>query len=294
MSGLGLTFLRRGGQAHPTAGSDYIKFKDEAVFSILMANGVSSDGVGITKDDAAKVTSIAQWFRNSVIDQFDELQFFVNVKSLDASAFNRSTVQQVNLKNVGKIDDYAFESATNNIIIEAPNLTSIGRYVFQNNSSLSSAYFPMVQSIGNASFKLCSSLKVDMVLEYLTTAENEVFRQSGITLLIAPILNSIPQSFLNRCTNLTGVYVGNISSVGRYACEGAAAMKSFVLNNVNVATLQYTDSFTNTSCSIYVPDVSVDAYKAASGWSTYASRIKGISQLATDDPTFYAKIEKYL
>lgn len=30
--------------------------------------------------------------------------------------------------------------------------------------------------------------------------------------------------------------------------------------------------------SIYVPDASVEAYKAASGWSTYASKIKPISE----------------
>ena len=31
---------------------------------------------------------------------------------------------------------------------------------------------------------------------------------------------------------------------------------------------------------IYVPDESVDAYKAASNWSTYASKIFGLSELA--------------
>lgn len=30
--------------------------------------------------------------------------------------------------------------------------------------------------------------------------------------------------------------------------------------------------------SIYVPDASVEAYKAATNWSTYASKIKGISE----------------
>ena len=42
MSGLGLIFLRRGGQSHPTAGSDYIKFADAEVYRILMEKGVSA------------------------------------------------------------------------------------------------------------------------------------------------------------------------------------------------------------------------------------------------------------
>ncbi len=38
-----------------------------------------------------------------------------------------------------------------------------------------------------------------------------------------------------------------------------------------------TDVFANTNnCPIYVPAASVETYKAASGWSGYASRIQAI------------------
>jgi hypothetical protein len=44
------------------------------------------------------------------------------------------------------------------------------------------------------------------------------------------------------------------------------------LNNVN--------AFTNASnVIIYVPDALVNSYKSASNWSTYADRIKGLSEL---------------
>ena len=33
----------------------------------------------------------------------------------------------------------------------------------------------------------------------------------------------------------------------------------------------------NSTCVIYVPDASIDAYKSATNWSSYASRIKAIS-----------------
>jgi hypothetical protein len=37
------------------------------------------------------------------------------------------------------------------------------------------------------------------------------------------------------------------------------------------------NAFYNTNnCPIYVPSASVNAYKSASGWSTYASRIQAI------------------
>lgn len=46
--------------------------------------------------------------------------------------------------------------------------------------------------------------------------------------------------------------------------------------------------------NIYVPDASVTAYKEATNWSTYASRIKGISALATDNAELYEEIKEYL
>lgn len=55
---------------------------------------------------------------------------------------------------------------------------------------------------------------------------------------------------------------------------------------------------TNSSFRIYVPDDGTGAivqdYKAATNWSSYASRIFPISQLATDNPELYAEIEEYL
>lgn len=37
--------------------------------------------------------------------------------------------------------------------------------------------------------------------------------------------------------------------------------------------------YCSTELSIYVPDESVATYKAATGWSSYASKIKGKSEL---------------
>lgn len=121
MSGLGLIFLRRGGQAHPTAGSDHIKFADQAVFDILMANGVSSDGVGITREDAEKVTTIGTWFNGKTnISTFNEFRFFTGVTSLGAprnspydAAFYNSSLAEITLPESMRVIGYnAFRGCT--------------------------------------------------------------------------------------------------------------------------------------------------------------------------------------
>jgi len=87
MSGLGLTFLRRGGQAHPTAGIPRIQFADTQVEQISFAKGVGN-GEYITPEDAASVSSISTWFNSADIKSFNEFQYFTSVTYLADKAFS--------------------------------------------------------------------------------------------------------------------------------------------------------------------------------------------------------------
>ena len=51
---------------------------------------------------------------------------------------------------------------------------------------------------------------------------------------------------------------------------------------------------THSDLKIYVPDASVEAYKTATNWSQYSSRIKGISELPSDNAELYNEIKDYL
>lgn len=296
MSGLGLTFLRRGGQAHPTAGTDYVRFADTEVERILLANGISSDGVGISKDDAEKVTSIGEMFRgNTTIETFEELKYFTNVTEIADSAFYGCTnLRSVNLSNILRVGQFAFQECTSLTSANMPIVTQIKKYAFYKCAGLTEVYMPFVTTMETNIFEQ-ASLPGSQVLEYLTTAGLKLcYYTKNLVEFIAPVLTEVSQTMLNRCENLENVYVGAISKINRYAFERSGALKSVVINNSEVVSLPYTDAFTGTTCSIYVPDSSVSAYTADSKWSTFASRIKGISQLATDNPTFYAKIQQYL
>ena len=68
-----------------------------------------------------------------------------------------------------------------------------------------------------------------------------------------------------------------ISSVGSYSLgENPSLISCVVLAETPPA---FDNAFANgTSCDVYVPDSSVEAYKTASGWNSYASRIKPLSE----------------
>jgi hypothetical protein len=57
-------------------------------------------------------------------------------------------------------------------------------------------------------------------------------------------------------------------------CSG---LTSIIVNATTPPKLSNSNAFNNTNdCPIYVPSGSVNTYKSASGWSTYASRIQAI------------------
>lgn len=163
MSGLGLTFLRRGGQAHPTAGSDYIKFADAEVERILMSKGVSSDGVGITKEDAAAVTSIQGWFaQNANIVTFNELQYFTGLSMIGNPSSNNSP--------------YGFYQCTNLREVTLPKTDIILAYqAFRGCDNLTTIHgMENVTELRTNSFRDCPNL----YFEDLNMPKLEVFQES--------------------------------------------------------------------------------------------------------------------
>ena len=107
-----------------------IQFKDSVVKSILLAHGVGSNGE-ISYEEAAKVTSIEQWFRgNTEIKSFDEFQYFTSVVMNGTREFNACT----NLESIvlPPSVDYLLNDAfcdakkLNNIVITSKNFHTFG------------------------------------------------------------------------------------------------------------------------------------------------------------------------
>jgi hypothetical protein len=80
------------------------------------------------------------------------------------------------------------------------------------------------------------------------------------------------------CGNLTSVTIGNgITSIGNTAFNLCSALRSVTVEATTPPSLLNANAFNNTNnCPIYVPAESVNTYKAANNWSSYASRIQAI------------------
>ena len=83
---------------------------------------------------------------------------------------------------------------------------------------------------------------------------------------------------LYRNTALTKLIIpASVTTIGTYCFSGNTGMKEYHFLSITPPTLGNADVFKSipSDCVIYVPSASVEAYKTASIWSTYASYIQG-------------------
>ena len=80
------------------------------------------------------------------------------------------------------------------------------------------------------------------------------------------------------CSKLKNISIpSNVTSIGNRALRYCSGLTSITVEATTPPTLSEYSVFDGTNnCPIYVPSQSVDAYKSATNWSTYASRIQAI------------------
>ena len=133
--------------------------------------------------------------------------------------------------------------------------------------------------IGTGTFAGCNGLTSVTIGNGVTSIGGGAFGGcSGLTSIVIPdSVTNIDKHVFSGCSSLTSVTIGNgVTSIGQAAFYGCGGLTNVTINATTPPTL-ISGSFNGTNeCPIYVPSDSVDAYKAASGWSDYADRIQAI------------------
>ena len=116
-----------------------------------------------------------------------------------------------------------------------------------------------VTSIGVFAFNSCRSLTSCTIGSGVTSLDNNAF---------------------NNCSSLTAVTIpSGVTYIGVAEFENCTSLTSITILATTPPNTPHYSVFSNTNnCPIYVPDASVNAYKAAFVWNMYASRIKPISE----------------
>ena len=205
------------------------------------------------------------------------------VTSIGVSAFLGCKFSDFIIPNsVTSIGNYAFQNCNKltNVTI-GKNVITIGDYAFKNCTSLTSIDIPnSVTSIDNDAFSNCNKLtNVTIGKNVITIGDDAFYSCTSLTSIDIPdSVTSIGMSAFKYCSGLTSVTIGNgVTSIIGESFKYCSSLTSITIQATTPPTLgSYAFDSTN-NCPIYVPAESVDAYKTASGWSSYADRIQSIS-----------------
>ena len=208
----------------------------------------------------------------------------MNIINYNASAklaettSNKSNGLHTNAFNVS-ITSHTFENGIGTIEFE-DDVTIIGDYAFYG-SSITSIDIPnSVTSIGLQSFDSCDSLTSVTISDGVTSIGDQAFYSCGslTSVTIPNSVTSIGGVAFEYCSGLTSITIGSgVTTIGDYAFSGCTILSSVTVKAIVPPTLGGNVFRYNASGrKIYVPSSSVDAYKATSGWSDYASDIEAI------------------
>ena len=250
-----------------------VRIADPEVLRILI-DKLDVDGIGAISEkyvieNQIEVTSL--WFyNNTVIETFDEFER-MNV------LFKDNNYDGVNL----------FRNCTSLRSIQLPYTVSfIPVSCFQGCANLTNIILQRgITEIRTNAFRECSSLKKLIIPDTVIRLGGAAFIDSGIEVIDLPAsVTSIGSSVFNALTTLkTMIIRGEVVKAdgtgdgSMFKCwENCTGLEFFVMLSETPMGFGFW-MLNGTTCKIYVPDNSVDIYKAASGWSGLANRILPLS-----------------
>ena len=225
------------------------------------------------------------------------------VDKINEEAFSGcTTLTSVTINDgVTTIGDNVFNRCTNLKNITIPNsVTTIGRNVFvgcnnlpnTNNIKYADTYAVKATKdlstyqfkedtrfIGSSAFEQRTNLTNITIPNGVILISNEAFNGcSSLTSVTIPNgVTRIDASAFRSCTSLGSITIPeSVVYIGHNAFYDCTGLESITCLATTPPTLDGTGVFGNSTCPILVPSQSVTAYKSASGWSSFASRIQAI------------------
>ena len=174
-------------------------------------------------------------------------------------------------------------TATNTLLFGCKNsiipnsVTTIGEGAFSGCTNLTSITIPnSVTNIGGGAFYGCTGLTSITIPNSVTRIGDYAFRScTGLTSITIPnSVTSIGDYAFSGCSGLTSITIPNsVVSIGMeafYGCTGLTAIHC--LSSTPPTISSYSGTFNNDTYSkatLYVPQGSLGAYKAAAGWGNF-------------------------
>ena len=240
-----------------------------------------------------------------------------SVTSIEKNAFGGCSITSITIPNsVTSIGEYAFSASSLTSVTVPASVKSMGVAIFYDCSNLESVTFcDGVTNIGIETFSFCGALKsVELPASLKSVNQGAFYKCTGLTNITIPegvtsienwaffgctaLANiDIPASVTNfgtdifgMCTSLKSITLpAGIATIPEYTFYGCTGLESLYLKNpvpAAVDSCNFAEShYANTT--IYVPQGSLAAYKAADEWKKFANiqefDVTGIEDVAVSN-----------
>lgn len=252
------------------------------------------DGAIVRRDNGSLIAfpqgKTGDYFLNNEIKRFEPNASLFKHSHLNSLTLNSniSCIDGVFANSpINKIDcslapittiNFAFERASVSEIILPSTLVSIDTSSFSNCTSLTNITFPdSLTSIGSCAFGQCTNLTSINLNKVKNIEANAFFGCTKLSFVTPSLeLTTIGHRAFADCTGLNSfIFQSKVNSIACDAFDGCNNLLEIIALPETPPTILHCDTFKlgNAIYTIYVPTNSVDAYKAAAGWSAYADKI---------------------
>lgn len=271
--------------------------------SITSIPNASSGGYGVFRNCSNLVSVVLPSGLTTIGNQafngltkLETINLPESITTINTNAFYGCTKMGivVNLPNLTSIANNAFYNSGITAVTSLGSITSLpsGNYrtdgVFNNCTKLVSVVLPnTITSITGGTFLNCTALTT-INLENITDIAARGFYNTKLQTVTLPSIVTLGTTTDNTsgcfgaCASLTSVDIGeNCTSIGRYAFRNCYALATFIIRATTPPALAATDAFGGvpSTLKIYVPDASIDTYKAEANWSSYVNNFHPLSEL---------------
>lgn len=244
----------------------YVRFADLEVNRIVAENW--GDGTGTSLEQIQAVTKLNNKFKaNTVIQTFDEFEYFTGVTSLGIDFYNCSTLESIKLpytikQLVSNVSTGSFKNCMNLKYLNLDNVDELGRAVCQYCYNLEDIVGLSVncKTVSQEAFHSCSKLGTIINVENVNTFGVSCFYNCS-NLKITGNINatSIGKSAFEGCSNIEGHL-----EITQNATIGESAFKGCSISSVSMPLVETLfDTFNGCAnlTQVYMP--SVKEFKAS-------------------------------